>query len=107
MINKLYLWLFTKLLSKLKPKFIDGSINFLKILSVNELLAFTKLFTRRQSFVREVRHVNVKKGKRKYTLLFVTTMDGTHRFNLGRHTKVEHGYLTGTPVADYYHNGKL
>lgn len=92
MINKLYLWLFTKLLSKLKPKFIDGSINFLKILSVNELLAFTKLFTRRQSFVREVRHVNVKKGKRRYTLLFVTTLDGTTRINIGRHREIPFGY---------------
>lgn len=92
MINKLYLWLFTKLLSKLKPKFVDGSINFLKILSVNELFAFTKLFTRRQSFVREVRHVNVKKGKRRYTLLFVTTLDGTTRINIGRHREIPFGY---------------
>lgn len=104
MITNLKFWLFGKLLNNLKSKFVDGSLNLLKLISVKELLAFTKLFTRRQSFVREIRPVNVKKGKRKYTLLFVTTMDGTTRINLGRHMKVEHGYLTGKPVKDYYRN---
>jgi hypothetical protein len=98
----LKMWLFAVLLNDLKQKFVDGTLNFLKVLSVKELLAFTKHFVRRQSFVREIRTVNVKKGKRKYTLLFVTTADGTQRFNLGRHRQIENGFLTGSPVQDYY-----
>lgn len=94
----LQVWLFTILLKNLKDFFADGTLNFLKVLSVKELINFTKSFTRRQSFVREVRQVHVKKGKRKYTLLFVETLEGTVRFNLGRHREVTHGYLAGRDV---------
>lgn len=97
-MTQIKFWLFGKLLNSLKYKFVDGSLNLLKLISAKELLAFTKAFTRRQSFVREVREVNVKKGRRKYTLLFVTTLDGTQRFNLGRHRTLDYGYLTGRPV---------
>lgn len=92
MVTNLKLWLFVKLLNNLKAKFIDGSINFFKVMSLKELFDFTKHFARRQSFVKEIRTVNVKKGKRRYTLLFVTTLDGTTRINLGRHRQITHGY---------------
>lgn len=37
-------------------------------------------------FIREQRIINVKKGKRRYTLLLIENYNGTvHRFNLGRH----------------------
>lgn len=101
----LKVWLFAVLLNNLKEKFVDGSVNFLKLMSVKELMNFTKHFTRRQSFVREVRTVPVKKGKRKYTLLFVTTLDGTTRFNLGRHV-CNVSDRVGEPAPDYYYNGK-
>lgn len=92
MINKFKFWLFGILLNSLKSQLVDGSFNLLKLISVKELFEFTKMFVRRQSFVREIRTVYVKKGKRKYTLLFVTTLDGTTRINLGRHTELNYGY---------------
>jgi hypothetical protein len=100
MITNLQLWLFGILLNNLKQKFVDGTANLRKLIDEKELFAFTKLFTRRQSFVREVRQVNVKKGTRRYTLLFVTTKDGTTRFNLGRHFDLTKGYLSGKPVLE-------
>jgi hypothetical protein len=108
MITKLKVLLFAFLLNDLKAKFIDGSVNLLKIISEKDLLNFTKHFTRRQSFVREIRTVNVKKGKRRYTLLFVTTLDGTTRINLGRHKTLDQGYLDYRgkefQIEDNYHS---
>jgi hypothetical protein len=98
MITNLKFWLFGKLLSNLKSKFVDGSLNIQKLVTEKELFAFTKLISRRQSFVREIRTVNVKKGTRRYTLLFITTLDGTTRVNLGRHWEIDKGYETVEPL---------
>ncbi len=39
----------------------------------------------RQDFVQSIHDVNVKKGKRRYTLMVVETGSGSFKFNLGRH----------------------
>jgi hypothetical protein len=98
MLTKIQFWLFGKLLVSLKTKIVDGTVNLLKVVTPKELLEFAKLFTRRQSFVREIRTVDVKKGTRRYTLLFVTTMDGTTRINLGRHRTIDRGFETFKPA---------
>lgn len=38
-----------------------------------------------ENFILNTKQINVKKGKRKYTLLVMETKDGQVKFNLGRH----------------------
>jgi len=52
-----------------------------------------KYVKRKQDFLHSARAVHVKKGKRKYTLLFIETKDGEYRVNLGRHREITHGHI--------------
>ena len=42
---------------------------------------------RHQNFILGAKVVNVKKGSRKYSLVFIETKDGTVRVNVGRYYK--------------------
>lgn len=46
---------------------------------------FYQLIRRGQFTLHEIKEVNVKKGKCRYTLLFIETRDGNVRLNMGRH----------------------
>jgi len=58
---------------RLKPEVWD--------LAVNKFYQFIRV---KESFVLKTKEVSVKKGKRRYTLLVIETVDGNVKFNLGR-----------------------
>lgn len=52
-----------------------------------------KSIRRKQEFILKVKEINVKKGKRRYTLLIIETKQGNIRINLGRYRKIDYGYI--------------
>lgn len=99
MKNKLMLWLFSMVLNYLKKNSYNFYLVEFQLQKFFEwvykthpvqFFATMKRIVREKKFVREIKQVDVKKGKRRYTLLFVTTLEGTTRINLGlgRHIEV-------------------
>lgn len=52
-----------------------------------------KYIKRKQEFIIKTKEINVKKGKRRYTLYIIETKQGKIKINLGRHRVIEHGYI--------------
>ena len=93
-IEHFKLWLFGYLFKSLKDKLQSGA--FVKVLSKSELYRFCKSLIRKERpFVTHVKQINVKKGKRKYTLLILNTLKGEIKVNLGRHREIINDEILG------------
>jgi hypothetical protein len=81
-LNQFLFWAFNKLFKRFRDYFLT---NILTYIPEKELFEIVKTHVKQKQFVREIHEIDVKKGKRKYTLVIVQTIDGQKVFNLGRH----------------------